>query len=220
MSSHRRGVDPGPGEAHSHALAPEDVIRFKVKAELRKRIRGVRKTAPLEACAARSVKIVSALESLAVVTSAKSAALFWPIVEKHEVDLRPFDAALRARGVRVAYPSIDPDSGDMVFRFVSDPRDLAERGYGFEEPSPEAPVVLGTELDIVIVPAIAVDPVGHRIGYGAGYYDRTLPKYAPPAVAIAVVYDYQLIAEVPTTEGDVAVAWVVTDERVIDVAGA
>lgn len=216
VSEHRRGVDPGPGARHSHALADEEVIRAKVKAELRKRIRGVRKTAPLEACAARSVKIVAALEAHPAIVEAKSVALFWPIVEKHEVDLRPLDASLRARGVRVAYPSIDPDTGDMVFRFVPTPSDLEERGFGFAEPGPAATVAVRGDLDVVVVPAIAVDPVGHRIGYGAGYYDRTIPKYAPPAVTIAVAYDYQLVAEVPATPNDVAVGWVLTDARVLD----
>lgn len=214
MSRPPRGVDPGPGEPHSHALAPEEVIRFKVKAELRKRMRGVRKTAPLEACAERSGKIVAALEAHAAVRAAKTAALFWPILERHEVDLRPLDASLRARGVRVAYPSIDPDTGDMVFRFVERPSDLEDAGYGFAEPAKDAPAA--GAVDVVVVPAIAVDPTGHRIGYGAGYYDRTLPKYAPPAVAIAVAYDYQLVAEVPATPGDVQVAWIVTDQRVLD----
>lgn len=51
-------------EPHSHALAPEEIIRIKVKAELRKRMRGVRKTAPLEACQERSAKIVAALGAL------------------------------------------------------------------------------------------------------------------------------------------------------------
>lgn len=220
MSEHRRGFDPGPSAPHSHALADEDVIRTKVKAELRKRLRGVRKTAPLEACAARSEKIVATLEAHPALASAKSVALFWPIVEKHEVDLRPLDASLRARGVRIAYPSIDPDTGDMVFRFVSDPSELEERGYGFSEPSAEATAAARGDLDAVIVPAIAVDPSGHRIGYGAGYYDRTIPKYAPPAVTLAVAYDYQLVAEVPAMPTDVPVAWVITDVRVFDASAA
>jgi 5-formyltetrahydrofolate cyclo-ligase len=195
---------------HSHALAPEDVIRFKVKAELRKRLRGVRKTAPLEACAERSAKIVAALEAHPAIAAARTVALFWPIVERHEVDLRALDGSLRARGVRVAYPAIDPDTNDMVFRFVADVASLAEAGFGFAEPAADAPVA--TELDVVVVPAIAVDPTGQRIGYGAGYYDRTLPKY-PTATSIAVVFDWQIIAEVPATEGDVPVKHVVTDLR-------
>ncbi|MFO0736945.1 MAG: 5-formyltetrahydrofolate cyclo-ligase [Labilithrix sp.] len=209
-----RGGDPGPPEPHSHALAPEEYIRVKVKAELRKRMRGVRKTAPLEACAERSWKIVAALEALPEVAAARSVALFWPIEARHEVDLRALDASLRARGAKVAYPAIDAETDEMTFRFVPDVTQMEELGYGFMEPPPDAPHA--TELDVVIVPAIAVDPTGHRIGYGAGYYDRTLPRYAPPAVTIAVIYDWQLVAEVPFTPTDVRVAKVVTDTRVLD----
>jgi 5-formyltetrahydrofolate cyclo-ligase len=69
------------------------------------------------------------------------------------------------------------------------------------------------------VPALAIDPSGHRIGYGAGYYDRTLPRFAPPAIAIAVAFDFQLVSEVPATPSDVRVGWLATDARVLD-AGA
>lgn len=214
--SHHRGAGPGPRAPHAHSLAPEEFIRLKVKAELRKRMRGVRRTTPLEACAARSAKIIERLTAHPAMSSANSVALFWPILARHEVDLRTLDEALRARGARVAYPGIDPDSGEMSFRFVDDPSRLEEAGYGFSEPPADAPSA--EELDLVVVPALAVDPTGHRIGYGAGYYDRTLPRYAPPALTIAVAFDWQLIAEVPTTPGDVRVSWIVTDERVLDAA--
>jgi 5-formyltetrahydrofolate cyclo-ligase len=203
---------------HSHKLAPDEVIRLKVKAELRKRLRGVRKTTPPEACAARSLEIVKRLEGHPAVVAAKSVALFWPIVARHEVDLRTFDTSLRARGVRIAYPAIDADTNVMTLRFVDDVSALEEKGYGFMEPAAGAPEA--ADLDVIIVPAIAADPVGHRIGYGAGYYDRTLPRYAPPAVTIAVVYDWQLVAEVPAVEHDVRCAWVLTDTRTLNSADA
>ena len=196
----------------AHRLPPDDVIRVRVKAELRKRLRGVRATMPLEACAKRSVKLVARLEAHPVVRAAKSVALFWPIVERHEVDLRPLDAALRARGVAVAYPAIDPETRAMTFRFCAT-ESLEERGFGFSEPPPEAREAAGGEIDVLVVPAIAIDPTGHRIGYGAGFYDRTIPRFAPPAVAVGVAFDFQLVAEVPFGQHDVAVEWVVTDER-------
>lgn len=199
---------------HSHKLAPDDFIRLKVKAELRKRLRGVRKTTPLEACQARSKAIVARLEKHEALLSARTVALFWPIESKHEVDLRALDASLRARQVRIAYPAIDADTNVMTFRFVDDVAKMEEKGFGFMEPAADAPEV--TVLDVVIVPAIAADPAGHRIGYGAGYYDRTLPRFAPPAVSIAVVYDWQLVAEVPAMPDDVPCASVVTDTRTID----
>jgi 5-formyltetrahydrofolate cyclo-ligase len=193
-------------------LPPDDVIRFRVKAELRKRLRGVRATMPVEACAKRSAKIVARLEAHPSVLAAKSIALFWPIVERHEVDLRSFDATLRARGVGVAYPGIDPETRAMTFRFAAT-EELEERGFGFAEPALTAKEASRGELDVIIVPAIAIDPTGHRIGYGAGFYDRTVVRFAPPALTIGVAFDFQLVAEVPFTEHDVALGYVVTDER-------
>jgi 5-formyltetrahydrofolate cyclo-ligase len=199
-------------ERHSHSLAPEDeeAIRFMMKAALRKRMRGLRRTAPLEACAARSAKIVAALEAHEAVQRASTVASFWPMLERHEVDLRELDRVLRARGVTMAYPRVEPETGAMTFHVVDDVASLAEAGNGFAEPPGAAPAC--EALDLILVPALAVDPSGQRIGYGAGYYDRAL-KTTPRKTTIAVAYDWQLVAEIPKTEHDVAVDWVITDQR-------
>jgi 5-formyltetrahydrofolate cyclo-ligase len=189
----------------------EDYLRRKMKIELRKRMRGVRNAAPASACLARSERIVERLLALDCVAQAKAVALFYPIEDKHEVDLRGLDAALRARGVRLGYPAIAGGDGSMTFRWVDDLARLEEQGYGFAEPPLDAPEA--TAFDVVVVPALAVDGRGHRIGYGAGYYDRALPRFVPPAVSVIVAFDYQLVSEVPVTEGDVPAHWIVTDER-------
>jgi 5-formyltetrahydrofolate cyclo-ligase len=103
----------------------------------------------------------------------------------------------------------------MTFRVPANPEAMEEQGLGFQEPSPAEPEV--SALDVVVVPALQVDPRGHRIGYGAGFYDRTIPRFCPPARAVGVAFDFQVITEVPITEGDVALAMIVTDERVIEV---
>ena len=66
------------------------------------------------------------------------------------------------------------------------------------------------------MPALAFDVRGHRIGYGHGYYDRLLPRL-PRALNVAVGYDFQLVSELPDTEGDIAVDWLVTDARTLEV---
>ena len=190
------------------------MIRRKVKAELRKRLRGLRATTPASACAERSRKIVEQLTAHAALTEARSVALFWPIEARKEVDLRALDETLRARGVAIHYPAIDQDTGIMTFKRVDDVAALAEQGLGFAEPPAGAPEATPAGLDAIVVPALAIDPRGHRIGYGAGYYDRALPAFAPPAITLAVAYEFQLISEVPDTEGDRPVDWLVTDRRV------
>jgi 5-formyltetrahydrofolate cyclo-ligase len=91
---------------------------------------------------------------------------------------------------------------------------MTHHALGFREPPADAPPA--SELDVIVVPALAVDPRGHRIGYGAGHYDRTLAALGPGVVSVAVAFDFQLLAEIPNTDGDVAVGWVVTDERAME----
>ncbi|KYF59178.1 5-formyltetrahydrofolate cyclo-ligase, partial [Sorangium cellulosum] len=159
-------------------------------------------------------RIVRALAELPAVVAARRVALFYPIEDRNEVDLRELDPLLRARGAQVAYPAIDPESRAMTFRFVADPEAMQERGLGFREPDPADEEAAA--LDVIVVPALQIDARGHRIGYGAGYYDSTLPRFCPPAHAVGVAFDFQLIAEVPATDGDVPLGTLVTDARVLD----
>lgn len=201
-------------------MAEEELLRRRVKAELRKRMRGLRSALPAAACGARSERIVQRLLALDAFSRATRVALFWPIEERHEVDLRRLDAQLRSRGARIAYPAVDPDTRTMTFRFVANTGAMAEQGLGFREPSARDPQECAPDdLDVVVAPALAADPRGHRIGYGAGYYDRALARFAARSTAtttVAVAFDFQLVAEVPATKDDVACAWVVTDARTLE----
>lgn len=196
----------------------ENELRFRAKAALRQRARALRNTIPRDAILERSRRLVGLLAALPEVARATRVALFYPIEGRNEVDLTPLDARLQDRGVRVAYPTIEPESRVMSFRFVRDSEAMEERGFGFREPAAEDPEA--ESLDVIVVPALQIDATGHRIGYGAGYYDRTIPRFAPPGIAIGVAFDFQLIPEVPVTEGDVPVSIIVTDEKVIRVGEA
>ncbi len=191
----------------------EQELRYRAKAELRKRARALRNAIPRESALARSARIAERIEALPFVVAASRVALFHPIEGRNEVDLTALGDRLRARGVRVAYPSIDPDTRVMTFRFVDDPGAMEERGLGFCEPAPEAEEA--TALDVVIVPALQIDGRGHRIGYGAGFYDRTLPRFVPPARSVGVAFDFQLVAEIPDTPGDITLSLIVTDSRTV-----
>ncbi|MFO0762114.1 MAG: 5-formyltetrahydrofolate cyclo-ligase [Byssovorax sp.] len=191
----------------------EAVLRRRAKAVLRKRARGLRSAIPRDAIAARSARIVERLAALPELRDARAVALFYPIEGRNEVDLLALDASLRAQHKGVFYPAIDPDTRVMTFRAVDDLASLEERGLGFREPGPEAPEAAA--LDVIVVPALQIDERGHRLGYGAGFYDRTLPRFAPPARTVGVAFSFQLVPELPDTEGDVPLDLIVTDEQVI-----
>jgi 5-formyltetrahydrofolate cyclo-ligase len=200
---------------HSHELAPDAVIRHRVKAEMRKRMRGLRNTFPAAVCAEKSRAIIERLAKRPEIERAKSVALFWPIEARHEVDLRDFDATLRARNIPIFYPAIDDETRVMTFRLVTDVAMLQDLTFGFAAPPKDAPEAGPEDLDVIVVPAIVVAPSGHRIGYGAGYYDRTITRFLPHAVTIGVAYDFQLLSEIPITEGDVALDVILTDTQTI-----
>jgi 5-formyltetrahydrofolate cyclo-ligase len=187
------------------------------KQELRKRLRALRQAHPAEALAARSRAIVTRVASLPAFAAAASVALFFPMLERKEVDLRELDAEARRQGKRVYYPFLEPRGEALVsgLRLTASLDDLVERGQRFREPPPDAPVAARGDVELVLVPALAVAPSGHRLGYGAGFYDSLLPDVCPPAQALVVVYDFQLLVELPTLPHDVACDLVVTDTRVL-----
>lgn len=195
------------------------MLRRRVKAELRKRMRGLRGTLPAAACMERSERIATRLLAFEPIARARAVALFWPMQGRREVDLRSLDERLRSAGVRVAYPAVaDDDSGSMSFRFVADPALMPEHpALGVRQPRPDDAEASPGEIDAIVVPALGVDASGHRIGYGGGYYDRALPRFAPPATTVAVAFDFQLLVEAPWTAGDVPVHHVVTDARTLTV---
>lgn len=192
--------------------AYEDTIRFRMKRELRKRMRSVRSAHPASALAERSRRIVDRIASLEAWGTARTVALFMSMPD--EVQLAELVRIAREDGRRVALPVVT-DGPALVFRAPFDggmEHGMVTSSFGIAEPSEDAPTVAYEDIDLVVVPALAIDPRGQRIGYGAGYYDHTLPL-ATRAVRVGVVFDFQLIVETPTRAADVPVQWIVTDTR-------
>jgi 5-formyltetrahydrofolate cyclo-ligase len=200
-------------------LDPEMVreLAKHAKRELRKRMRALRGALPPSAIAERSRRVAERLIAMPAFESARSIALFWPMDSKHEIDLRAVDQRSRELEKTLFYPFMDPtDDGFRTgFRRVDAASKLADRGRGFLEPPNDAPIASRGDIDLVVVPALAAGSDGHRLGYGVGFYDVTLPDVCPPAKSVTVAFSFQLLAEVPFENWDVACDYVVTDDRII-----
>lgn len=102
---------------------------------------------------------------------------------------------------------------------INDFSNLVESRYGILEPKKEEPFIDPNELDLIVVPGVAFDKNGGRIGYGAGYYDRYFKRINEKNKAritkLALIYDFQLIDEVPTDEEDVLIDAVLTEKQFI-----
>ncbi len=194
-------------------------LATRAKQQLRTRMKALRSAHPDTPLAERSARIVERVANLPEFTAARGIALFWPLLEQKEVDVRPLDALARAAQKRVYYPGFAESSSGALFselRLTSAPEELAVRAHRFLEPPPAAAAAARGEVDLVVVPALAAALSGHRLGFGIGFYDSLLPDFRPPARAVIVVYDFQLLAELPVMPHDVACDLVVSDARTVE----
>ena len=133
---------------------------------------------------------------------------FWPM--RSEVDVQPLMFALRERGGRLCLPAI-LDKETIVFRELVRGAPLIDMGFGTAGPGPEAEVLQPT---LMLVPLAAFDRRGHRIGYGAGYYDRAIAKLQagplPPRL-IGIAFDCQEVDRVPDEPHDVVIPEFLTE---------
>jgi 5-formyltetrahydrofolate cyclo-ligase len=204
-------MDPSP------PYGPEALgaLRHKARAHLRQRLRALRSQLPDSARRAHAEAITRRVLALPAWQTARRVALFASLPE--EVDTAGIIAEAQARGLFVALPVVDGDRARIFLREYSSPagvRALVAGVWGIAEPEAGAPEVDPATLELVLVPCLAADPRGHRLGYGKGHYDRLLPL-ARNAVRVAVLFDFQLIAEVPELDHDAVVDWVVTERRVV-----
>ena len=123
-----------------------------------------------------------------------------------EAELRPVLEAALEQGKRLLLPRCDSD-GIMTARLVRSLTELQAGAYGILEPAPDAPIVPASEIDLILVPGLAFDRCGRRMGRGKGYYDRYLTGYAGKTVGICTL----LVPEVPTERLDRPMDAVITD---------
>ena len=156
------------------------------------------------------------LLGLAVLRGARRVAAYWPFGSEPS----PVGAleALRERGVSVLLP-VGLTDGDLDWAPYTGRDDLGSGAWRFVEPTaPRLGAAAIAAVDAVFVPALAVDARGGRLGRGSGSYDRSLARVPAGVPILAIVYDEELVARVPTEAHDRPVTHVVTPVRVLDVA--
>lgn len=133
-----------------------------------------------------------------------------------ELDLGPTLEELSARGITVALPCTGGSGQPLVFRSWRPGDPLVEERFGTRAPRPDAPPV---DPDVVLVPLLSFDRQGYRLGYGGGFYDRTLASLRArgPVRAIGVAYAAQEVDAVPRHDGDERLDAVVTEREVIEI---
>jgi 5-formyltetrahydrofolate cyclo-ligase len=138
---------------------------------------------------------------------------YWAMGE--ELDARPLMAALDAQGARIVLPVVTGRAVALVFRLWRPDAPLDRGALGIGEPGAEAEVLTPR---VLIVPLLAFDRRGYRLGQGGGYYDRTLRalRAAGPVLAVGFAYAAQEVAAVPHGPNDEPLDAVATERDVIE----
>lgn len=183
----------------------------RTKALVRFKARAARRTVLPEVRTAHAYAIAERMLNLAVITGASAVMLYGASPE--EADPGVLEDALRDLGKRIAYPRV-AGGHDLTIHWVDDRSALVTGAFGLMQPRDEAPRAVLDEIDVIVVPGVAFDEQGNRLGFGGGYYDTLLSAPgAPPTVGIA--YDEQLVQRVPHEERDRPVDVLVTPTRTI-----
>jgi 5-formyltetrahydrofolate cyclo-ligase len=134
---------------------------------------------------------------------------------KSEINPLPLMRKLADAGAALALPAVGGRGTPLIMRAWAWGEPLASGVWGIREPKPEAPEV---SPDILLVPLLAFDRAGFRLGYGGGYYDRTVTalRARKPVTAVGVGFAAQEVARVPTTPRDARLDLVLTERETID----
>jgi 5-formyltetrahydrofolate cyclo-ligase len=135
---------------------------------------------------------------------------------RSEWDSRGLARDVIASGRRLVLPRVDRDARVLALHAVADlDVDVAPGYLGIPEPRASCASVAPADVDFVLVPGVAFDAEGRRLGYGGGFYDRLLPLLRPDAARVAGAFDEQVVGAVPAASHDARVPLVVTPTRVV-----
>lgn len=182
-----------------------------VKKELRARMKELRRDMAPEEKAAKDAAILRRVTALPEYQKASLVLTY--VSTAIEVDTHALIAQAIADGKRVAVPYCVPGKVEMLFCQISGMEDLSPGSFGVLEPNPETlPVLTDFSDSVCILPGLAFDLSGFRLGYGKGYYDRFLSKYS--GVNIGVCYNVCLKPLLPHGRYDKMVAILATEKFV------
>ncbi len=139
--------------------------------------------------------------------------LFYAAIQDEASLESAFEKAL-GMGISAAFPRSEKN-GAMTFHKIESLSALKEGRFGVPEPDENAPLIEKGSLsstDICLVPALAYDTCGYRLGYGGGYYDRYLADFK--GIKIGIAFDASIVSSLPREKNDIKVDYIITESRV------
>lgn len=183
-----------------------------MKNTIRNRIKAVLAEMSPEASACKSLTVARRVSLLPAFGSARTVMLYLPI--PGEVDVLPIARAAWRAGKRVLAPTACDHCRTMrAILCCPVNEEMFHPHHGLRQPNRDLGEYTADRIDLVIVPAMAFDPKGNRLGRGGGFYDRFLARPELRAATVGVAYDEQIVRDLPVGENDKPVDVVVTDKN-------
>jgi len=183
-----------------------------VKNTIRKKILSMRNRQKKDVKLNKDAAIKKRLLSLPEVRKAKIVLCYVSI--KGEVKTDDMIPECLEHGKRILVPFLDDKKEAIMISEIKDLDELSPGAFGI--PQPKNPKEFSLEkIDLIVVPGIAFDRRGNRVGYGSGFYDRFLKKLKKGIPTVALAYDFQIVKEIPTNGMDVRVHKIVTEKEII-----
>lgn len=177
------------------------------KADIRAQIAKRKRTLGVRGLETLNAEVVKKFQTLDVFRTARTVGAYMPLPD--EVNITPLFEHLE----KIFFiPAFDEASGS--YRMARLTAELRKGRFGIPEPTAPA-FAAGDELDLIIVPGVAFDRTGRRIGRGGGFYDRLLPQYR--ALRAGICFDFQCLEALPAEEHDVRMDFVVTGSQLFNV---
>lgn len=187
-----------------------------MKNQIRKEMLKLRKTLCEYEIEEKSKKIYERLAAMDMFRDAKNIMAYMAF--RNEVDTLPIINHCLRENKKMILPVSIKETKQLLLSELKDPyKELHEGTYGIKEPAREyIRPFHSRELDLILVPAVAFDPSGYRLGYGGGYYDRFLASLTRKTPSIGLSFEMQIIDKVPSEPTDQPVDYIVTEMRIIN----
>lgn len=186
---------------------------YEEKKQLRKTMKALRSAMPKQEWQERSALIVQNIKALEKFQTARVIHAFLSDEARNEVNLIPLLEKITSSQKKLLVPVVD--GSNLISVELTSFNHLTRHAFGVLEPTERTSSPLEQEIDLVLVPLLAIDKNGNRLGYGKGYYDRFFKRLNAKCFKLGVGFEFQVMGEVPSTESDVRLDAVMTEKGLI-----
>ena len=183
------------------------------KQALRKEMRAVRRQFHKDKSETASTQLTETATASKLFRAGQIVSCFWPI--QTEVDTVPLIQALHKLGCRICLPIVIGEARPLVFRQWMPDTEMIEGDFGAMTPPESSPILVP---DVVLCPLLAFDRQGFRLGYGGGFYDRSIEEIRTlkPVTTAGLAYSVQEVKNVPTEPTDQKLDFLITEKEILE----